>query len=225
MRTRVRQIFCAALAIWGMTATASAADEGAGFFIGLGANTNSIVGEVNGTHAYVNNTSSSNQTIYDGKFDDGDAGLALLVGYAINRYVGVEVELENTRHKATNTLLNRTTGADFTHALIGGRLNLPLSKRWIAFVRGGFGEYLATYKDFAVDNVTGQTDQVAFSGGGSAFGAGLEVRGAHVGLALDFTEHHFVLDSASAQNGASGGISPRLHGIADNTTLLLLYYF
>jgi hypothetical protein len=208
-----------------MTATALSADQGSGFFVGIGANTNSIAGEVNGTHAYLNTNSSSNQTIYDGKFDDGMAGLALLVGFAINPYVGVEVELENTKHKATNTVRNSTTDADFTYALIGGRLNLPLSNSWIAFVRGGFGGCVAAYKDFAVDNVTGQTNPVDFSGGGSAFGAGLEVRGTHLGLALDFTEHHFVLDSASTQNGSSGPISPRLHGIADNTTLLLLYYF
>jgi Outer membrane protein beta-barrel domain len=192
-----------------------------GFYLGVGAAQTSFSGGLDGTHGYKD--PSGNPQFIDGKMKDG-SGVAAEVGYGFNRHFGIEYLYEDTSHKATSTAANSTSNAEFISQLFAIRLTAPLSKRFEAFLRGGYGLYEADYSTFSKNPTTGQLGKVAFSGTGDAIGAGFELFFQELGIELAYTDHNYSMDRAKP-TGQALRLPSKINGDANTLDLMVSLHF
>lgn len=192
-----------------------------GFYFGVGAAQTSVGSGLDGTHSYQD--PSGNPQFVDGKMKDG-SGVAAEVGYGFNRHFGVEYLYEDTSHTASSTVASGTSNAEFISQVFGIRLTAPFSKRFEAFLRGGYGMYEADYSTFS-KNAANQRGKVAFDGTGSAIGAGFEMFFQELGIELGYTQHSFAMDRAKPAGGQSLSLPSKLNGDASTVDLMFSLHF
>lgn len=193
-----------------------------GFYLGVGAAQTDVGGGLDGTHSYTDNTLNPAPVFFDGKMKEGN-GLAATVGYGFNRYFAIEYLYADTQHTATNSLLPNSTNAEFTSQTFGIRLTAPFSERFEGFLRAGYGLYEADYNSYAF--VGPQVGKVAFSGTGTAIGAGFEVFFQELGIGLGYTQHSVSFDRATPSGGQKVGLPSNLSADVSTIDLLFTYHF
>lgn len=224
-RVRIQAIRAALAAALGVALVLAAGPGQAwakpGFYFGIGAAEQTLGGDFDGTRAF--SDPSGSPTFIAGKMGAG-SGTAAQIGYGFGRHFGLEYFTADTQHKATSTLTPNRSNAEFVSQVIGARFSAPFSERFEGFVRVGYGLYEMDFNNYSknAQNVTGK---VAFTGTGTAVGAGFEIFFQELGIGLGYTEHNYTVAQAKPAGGRSLGLSPALTGSASTTDLMFSIHF
>jgi hypothetical protein len=151
-------------------------------------------------------------------------GSTLQVGYGFNEYFGLELMGASSKHTASYTGQS-DTDADVSWGGLGVRLSAPLGKAFEFFFRFEQTSYTVDYKNYVLlfPGLT-QTTDVSYTGYGSAYGAGFEISGAHLGVEFSYMVHSATLNQAKASGIATTFDLPRHLQVPMTTTAIAFVY-
>ncbi len=191
-----------------------------GFSLGYGFAGQTAKGDLDGSTVYTDST--GNQYLI-GSLNSG-TGSALVVGYGFNRFIGLELMSVGTIHSASHTQAT-DTDAILAAGLLGFRFTAPVAKSFELFLRVGSTGYSAEYKDYVkVAPALTQTTTETLTGSGSAYGAGFEILGDHLGLEFGYLVHSATFTQAKASGQANTFDLPHHLSVPITTTSLIVNY-
>ncbi len=133
--------------------------------------------------------------VHPGKLEDG-GGLTLLGGVMVLDWLGLELELDATRHDSTHTLLlGERIDADLFSLIAAVRFLGAITDSWEVFGRIGLGGHTLSYEN----NTTLGNNPIRLdselSGGGFMAGVGTAILFGPVGIELSVSRHEVTFTS------------------------------
>ncbi len=192
-----------------------------GFYIGAGFAGQTAKGDLDGQSTFLD--TAGNRYLV-GSLNAG-VGVALQIGYGFNKYLGIEYFQATTSHTASHQLAP-DSDALLSSGVLGVRLTAPVSTSFELFLRAGLGGYELSYDKYAqIQPSYSQTTAVAYTGYGSAYGAGFEIFTGHMGIGLGYTVHSATFNKVKASGQASADPPSDLHVPITTTDLTFSYHF
>ncbi len=163
-------------------------------YLGAGIVRASASGDLKGVRSFSDDP-TTRPIVFPGKLEDG-GGLTLLGGAMVLDWLGLELELNATRHDSThNDLLGEQIDADLFSLFAAVRFLGAITDSWEVFGRIGLGGHTLSYENNTI--VPGSSIRLDsdLSGVGFMAGVGTAILFGPVGIELSVSQHEVTFSS------------------------------
>lgn len=176
------------------------------WYIGAGYLGGTASGELNNSAEFFPSDDTVNGPIVN-KFEvDEGRGFVINAGFAINRWVAIELLQTHLNLNAISSKFpGETLDANLDSFVLAVRPMVPMGP-FEVFARVGIGGYLLEVQEISEVTVNPNRQDATFSGSGYAYGAGFAITLGRLGIEASFTTHEVGFDSVESF-GTTGIIS------------------